>query len=80
MSDSRGRIEVVLGTGWRLYQMRELPGWEMLGVVHRGVLAGALARSRTGQYVQMNAGAVRSLDQRKVLSALASAGAPPANS
>lgn len=44
----------------------------MLGIVQRGDLTtGALARSATGQYAQVNAGVVRTLDQRKVKAALA---------
>lgn len=64
---------ITLDGPWRLYQHRPLPGWEMLGIVQRSDLAtGALGRSPTGQYAQLNAGVVRSLDQRKVLAALQS--------
>mgnify|MGYP000928656743 CR=1 FL=1 len=69
---NRDRLTVTLGGPWRLYQHRPLPGWEMLGIVQRGDLTtGALARSATGQYAQVNAGVVRTLDQRKVKAALA---------
>lgn len=67
---NRDRITVTLGGAWRLYQYAPPPGWEVLGVVHRGLEAGALARSRSGQLVQLNAGSARSLDQRKALAAL----------
>ncbi|MDA8444770.1 hypothetical protein [Paracidovorax valerianellae] len=66
----RDRITVELGEQWRIYQMAALPGWTMLGTVHQGERAGALAKSRTGQLVMMNGGVVRSLDQRKAVPAL----------
>ncbi|WP_046059713.1 hypothetical protein [Paracidovorax citrulli] len=66
----RGRIEVRLGTGWRLYQLVAPAGYEMLGTVRQGERAGALARSRTGQLVQLNAGSLMSLDQRKAEAAV----------
>jgi hypothetical protein len=49
-----------------------LIGWQMLGTVERGAGdVGALARSPHGIYCQVNAGVARSLDQRKVVAALA---------
>ncbi|MBS0474743.1 MAG: hypothetical protein JSR28_06295 [Proteobacteria bacterium] len=66
---NRGRLAVLMGGPWRLYT-HTLPGWQMLGTVQRGMEIGALAMSPTGLYAQANAGAVRSLDQRKVLSAI----------
>jgi len=59
----------------RLYQPADMPGWEFVGTVQRGEGegAGALVRNQsTGIYAQANAGAIRSLDQRKVLAALGS--------
>lgn len=66
---SRGRLTVLLGGPWRLYT-HPLAGWEMLGTVQRGMEIGALARSPAGIYAQINAGAVRSIDQRKVAAAI----------
>jgi len=69
---NRDRLTITPGGPWRLYQNSALPGWEMLGTVQRGDYEiGALARSRAGVYCQINAGAVRALDQRKVAAALA---------
>lgn len=42
----------------------------MLGTIQRGMNMGALALSPVGIYAQLNAGAVRTLDQRKMLAAL----------
>lgn len=54
-----------------LYQHQKLPDWEALGTVTRGDDTGALVRNvSTGQYAMANAGAIRSLDQRKVRAAL----------
>ena len=50
------------------------PGWEIIGTVTDADGAGALVRNtRTGVYCKANAGAVRSLPQRKVQAALAAA-------
>lgn len=47
-------------------------GWEIIGTVTNGDGTGALVRNtRTGIYCQVNAGAFRSLPQRKVQAALA---------
>jgi hypothetical protein len=69
------RITVTPDGPWRLYQHIALPGWTMLGTVQRGTDIGALGRSAVGVYAQLNAGAVRSLDQRKVQAALDAAAA-----
>jgi len=66
---NRGRLAVVLGGNWRLYT-HQLTGWEMLGTVERGMEVGALGKSPAGIYVQVNAGAIRSLDQRKIKAAI----------
>ena len=69
---NRDRLTITPGGPWRLYQNSALPGWEMLGTVQRSDYEiGALARSQAGVYCQINAGAVRALDQRKVAAALA---------
>ena len=72
MTDNRARIIVTLGGPWRLYQHQPPPGMQMLGTVQRGLEIGALARTKAGLLVQLNAGAVRALDQRKAEAALAS--------
>ena len=70
----RSRIQVNQAGPWRLYQSHVPPGWEILGTVQRGMEIGALVRNKTtGVYAQMNAGAIISLDQRKVAAAI---GAP----
>lgn len=70
-SENRGRITVEQPGKPRLYQPADLPGWEVLGVVTRGDDKGALVRNvNTGTYAMANAGAIRSLDQRKVLAGL----------
>ena len=66
---NRARLIVTIGGPWRLYT-RAMSGFEMLGTVQRGMEVGALARTQAGLLVQVNAGAVRSLDQRKALAAL----------
>ena len=69
MTSNRDRLTITPGGAWRLYT-RPLAGWEMLGTVQRGMEIGALGCSPTGLYAQINAGAVRMLDQRKVRAAL----------
>jgi hypothetical protein len=57
---------------WRRYQ-RDIPrDWIILGTIRcdSDYSIGALARSAIGIYVQFNAGASHSLDQRAVLAAL----------
>jgi len=76
MGLNRNRLTITPGGPWRLYT-HPLPGWEMLGTVQLGMEIGALARSPAGLLVQVNSGAVRSLDQRKALAALQAAGATP---
>lgn len=51
------------------------PGWEIIGTVTDADGTGALVRNRnTGIYCQANAGAIRSLPQRKVEAALSAVG------
>lgn len=66
---NRGRLAVLIDGPWRLYT-HPLPGWQMIGTVQRGFEIGALAKSPIGLYAQINAGAVSSLDQRKVSAAI----------
>lgn len=69
MGLNRNRLTITPGGPWRLYT-HPLPGWEMLGTVQRGMEIGALAKSPAGLLAQVNAGAVRALDQRKARAAL----------
>lgn len=70
--DNRGRLAVDLGGKWRLYTNTLPAHSRALGTVTRdGCDTGALVLiDATGLYVQVNAGAVRSLPQIKVLGAL----------
>lgn len=73
---NRHRLTITPGGPWRLYQRVAPPSWQMLGTVQRGLDIGALALSQAGVYAQINAGAVNSLDQRKVAAALANDTSP----
>ena len=66
---NRDRLVITPGGPWRLYT-RPLDGWEMIGTVQHGMEMGALGRSPAGALMQINAGAVRMLDQRKAAAAL----------
>lgn len=76
--DNRNRITVETSGNWRLYSNSIPAGAEAIGTVTRGIGdTGALIRFlETGQYAQLNAGAVRTLDGRKVSAALGAAGRP----
>lgn len=69
---NRGRLAVDISGNWRLYATTLPAGAEALGTVTRGVGdTGALIRyAGTGIYAQLNAGAIRPLDQRKVQAAM----------
>ena len=68
----RGRIAIETPGKPCLYQLAQLPGWETIGTVTDAEGTGALVRNiRTGVYCRANAGAIRSLPQRKVEAALA---------
>lgn len=67
---NRGRYTAQVNGPWRLYTHVRPAGWKMIGTIQRGLEIGALAKSPVGVYCQINAGAVRALDQRKVLAAL----------
>ena len=72
--DNRGRYTVVLGGNWRLYTNSAPAGCTMLGTITRGETeTGALALTEAGIYNIINARVFRSLDQRKVVAALADA-------
>ena len=68
----RARLTITPGGPWRLYT-NPLPSMEMLGTVQRGMEIGAIARTQAGLLVQVNAGAIRALDQRKARAAMAPA-------
>lgn len=75
MNNSARRIAVTLGAGWQLYQPTPMPGMQMLGTITRPTCeVGALARTGAGILVQINAGSVRTLDQRKAEAAVVAAG------
>lgn len=74
--NNRGRLAVDLGGAWRIWWGNApLPsGAQALGTITRDVGdTGALILLPSGQYRQGNAGAVRSLDQRKVAAAVEAA-------
>lgn len=72
---NRGRLTVNADGNWRLYATTIPAGADVLGTVTQGAETGALIRCRgSGLYAQINAGAVRSLDQRKVSAAMGAAG------
>ncbi|MGL0786511.1 hypothetical protein [Xanthomonas translucens] len=67
----RGRLTIERPGNPGLYQIAALPGWEVIGTVTDADGAGALIRNKaTGIYCRANAGALRSLPQRKVEAAL----------
>lgn len=69
---NRGRLTVNHDGAWRLYTNTLPDGSQAVGTVGRGEGdTGALVLMPvTGLYVQINAGALRPLDQRKVRAAL----------
>ena len=72
-SNNRAKITIDPAGKAGLYQPTPIPGYTALGTVTQGDNTGALYRNdSTGIYVMANAGAIRSLDQRKVLAALGS--------
>lgn len=72
---NRGRLAVDTSGNWRLYTNTMPANSTPLGTVTRSGDTGALVRiETTGAYVQVNVGAIRSLESRKVAAALAEAG------
>ena len=70
---ARLTVEVPGAPGLYLLPAGMPAGWEVIGTVADADGTGALVRNaRTGVYCRANAGALRSLPQRKVLAALAS--------
>lgn len=70
---NRGRYTVHLGGNWRLYSASAPDGWIVHGVIDRGGQKGLLVESPASILCQLNAGTIRSLDQRKARSALQAA-------
>lgn len=70
---NRGRLTVDLGGKWRLYTSTLPTNSRALGTITRDIGdTGALVQiEATGLYIQVNAGAVRTLPQSKVVAALA---------
>lgn len=67
----RSRVSIERPGKPGLYQLAPLPGWEVVGTVTDSDGTGALVRNvATGIYCRANAGAIRSLPQRKVEAAL----------
>ena len=77
-NSNHGRLVVEVGDKWRFYTNTIPAGAEVIGTVSRDGMAdiGALVRFANGNYVQINAGELRSLDGRKVSAALGTAGRP----
>lgn len=75
---NRNRLVIDTNGNWRLYTNTIPANSTPLGTVTRDESdTGALVRiEATGIYVQVNAGAIRSLDGRKVAAALGTAGRP----
>lgn len=73
-----GKITVDTAGNWRLYTNTLPTNSIPMGTVTRDDFdTGALVRvEATGAYVQVNAGAIRNLDGRKVAAALGTAGRP----
>ena len=73
--NNRGRLTVALGGAWRLYSNTIPAGSRALGTITRDIgNTGALVQiDATGLYVQVNAGAVRTLPQAKVAAAVEAA-------
>ena len=76
--NNRGRLTVDASGNWQLYTNTIPANATPIGTVTRDIGdTGALVRiETTGAYVQVNAGAIRSLDGRKVAAALGTAGRP----
>jgi uncharacterized low-complexity protein len=73
--NNRGRVTVALGGNWRLYTNTIPAGGRAIGTVTMdGFDTGALVLiAATGIYVQVNAGAVKSIDQCKSVAAVSEA-------
>ena len=68
----RSRITVEVPGKPALYQLAQLPHWDVVGTVTDADGTGALIRNKsTGVYCRANGGGIRSLPQAKVKAALA---------
>ncbi len=68
---NRGRYTITIDGPWRLYTTTQPKGWTIIGTIQRGMGdIGALGVSHVGLYAQINANAIRALDQRKVIASL----------
>lgn len=78
--ENRGRLIVDTGGNWQLCTATLPDGIEVLGTVtHPDGEKGALVRfKKTGAYASVIAGAIRSVDGRKVAAALGRSGGRPA--
>ena len=76
--NNRGRLTVDVNGNWRIYTNTLPANATPLGTVTRDVGdTGALVRmDKTGVYAQINAGAIRNLDGRKVAAAMGITGRP----
>lgn len=76
--ENRSRITVDTAGNWKLYSNTLPTGAEAIGTVTRGSGdTGALIRYiASGQYAQLNAGTIHTLDGRKVAAALGTSGRP----
>lgn len=75
-SSNRKRIIVQAGESSLMHPKANVPGYDDIGMVSVGDDTGRLLRnSRSGTYVMHIGGAIRSLDQRKVLAALSGSNA-----
>jgi len=68
---NRGRLTVDIGGKWKLYT-NFIPASSIpIGVVHRGDFgSGALVKLSSGFYVQINAGVISMICQRKIAAAI----------
>lgn len=70
-SENRGRVAIDPNGNWQIYTQTIPQGAEALGTVSRNNGdTGALVLLRSGQYVQINNGSMRTLNQRKVKAGL----------
>lgn len=67
----RSQVTVEIPGKPALYQLTPPAGWDVIGVVTDAEGTGALVRNqRTGVYCRANAGALRSLPQKKIQASL----------
>lgn len=69
---NRNRYSVTLGPNWKRFT-HPVDGWTMLGTLQRGMEIGALAESPARVLVELRAGRITEIDQRKARAAVAQA-------